>query len=149
MTAIEHHACDGLAEHLTALERVQDWVLRYCLANLLGSPGAAHTADFVTQAVCADVRAALHSHRVQPSTLEAFVYQAVVWQLRHVGRPRPIETGLHLQNLPDQLREVLLLRTAAGLSAEQTGRALGLTTQAVKVAQHRALHMLRGQIPSP
>ena len=48
-----------------------------------------------------------------------------------------------LQTLPDQQREILLLRVAVGLSAEETGRALGLTPGAVRVAQHRALRRLR------
>ncbi|HUW16406.1 MAG TPA: sigma factor-like helix-turn-helix DNA-binding protein, partial [Actinomycetes bacterium] len=41
------------------------------------------------------------------------------------------------------LRELLLLRVAVGLSAEETGRALGMTPGAVRVAQHRALSRLR------
>ena len=48
-----------------------------------------------------------------------------------------------LQTLPHQQREILLLRVAVGLSAEETGRALGLTPGAVRVAQHRALRRLR------
>jgi RNA polymerase sigma-70 factor (ECF subfamily) len=48
-----------------------------------------------------------------------------------------------LDRLPDNLRELLLLRVAVGLSAEETGRALGMTPGAVRVAQHRALSRLR------
>ena len=48
-----------------------------------------------------------------------------------------------LERLPETLRELLLLRVAVGLSAEETGRALGMTPGAVRVAQHRALHRLR------
>ncbi|GLY15807.1 hypothetical protein Kisp01_28220 [Kineosporia sp. NBRC 101677] len=139
MTAIEHRATG----HASALEQVKSWVRRYCLASLLGTPGAAHTADLVTQAVYADVRAALRSHRAQSPTFEAFVYQAMVWQLRHVERPQPTPAGSALHHLPDHLREVLLLRTAAGLSAEQTARALSLPTEAVMAAQHQALQVLR------
>jgi RNA polymerase sigma-70 factor (ECF subfamily) len=51
-----------------------------------------------------------------------------------------------LQTLPDQQREILLLRVAVGLSAEETGRALGLTAGAVRVAQHRALRRLRESV---
>jgi RNA polymerase sigma-70 factor (ECF subfamily) len=43
---------------------------------------------------------------------------------------------------PDQ-REILLLRVAAGLSAEDTAAALDMTPGAVRVAQHRALSRLR------
>lgn len=48
-----------------------------------------------------------------------------------------------LANLPRQLRELLLLRIAVGLTAEETGRMLGMSPGAVRVAQHRALSRLR------
>jgi RNA polymerase sigma-70 factor (ECF subfamily) len=48
-----------------------------------------------------------------------------------------------LSRLPDNLRELLVLRVAVGLSAEETGRAMGMTAGAVRVAQHRALNRLR------
>jgi RNA polymerase sigma-70 factor (ECF subfamily) len=41
------------------------------------------------------------------------------------------------------LRELLVLRVAVGLSAEETGRAMGMSAGAVRVAQHRALARLR------
>ena len=50
---------------------------------------------------------------------------------------------LLLDRLPENLRELLVLRVAVGLSAEETGRALGMTPGAVRVAQHRALSRLR------
>jgi RNA polymerase sigma-70 factor (ECF subfamily) len=37
----------------------------------------------------------------------------------------------------------MVLRVAVGLSAEETGRALGMSAGAVRVAQHRALQKLR------
>lgn len=48
-----------------------------------------------------------------------------------------------LDNLPDHLRELVLLRVAVGLSAEETGQVLGMSPGAVRVAQHRALSRLR------
>ncbi|MGL5828854.1 MAG: RNA polymerase sigma factor ShbA [Angustibacter sp.] len=48
-----------------------------------------------------------------------------------------------LQQLPQTQREILTLRIAAGWSAEETGRALGLSPGAVRVAQHRALNRIR------
>jgi RNA polymerase sigma-70 factor (ECF subfamily) len=48
-----------------------------------------------------------------------------------------------LDNLPDNLRELVLLRVAVGLSAEETGQVLGMSPGAVRVAQHRALSRLR------
>jgi RNA polymerase sigma-70 factor (ECF subfamily) len=48
-----------------------------------------------------------------------------------------------LAYLNDDQREILLLRVAAGLSAEDTAAALDMTPGAVRVAQHRALARLR------
>lgn len=48
-----------------------------------------------------------------------------------------------LASLPRNQRELLLLRVAAGFSAEETGQMLGMTPGAVRVAQHRALSRLR------
>ena len=48
-----------------------------------------------------------------------------------------------LATLPEQQAEILRLRVAAGLSAEETAAALGMSAGAVRVAQHRALARLR------
>ena len=48
-----------------------------------------------------------------------------------------------LAKLPRRQRELLVLRMVSGLSAEETGAALGLSAGAVRVAQHRALGKLR------
>jgi RNA polymerase sigma-70 factor (ECF subfamily) len=48
-----------------------------------------------------------------------------------------------LATLPEQQAEILRLRVAAGLSAEETADVLGMTPGAVRVAQHRALLRLR------
>jgi RNA polymerase sigma-70 factor (ECF subfamily) len=45
--------------------------------------------------------------------------------------------------LPERQRELVLLRIAAGLTAEETGEVLGMSPGAVRVAQHRALSRLR------
>src|SRR6185295_18332769 len=42
-----------------------------------------------------------------------------------------------LANLPENQRELLLLRIAVGLTAEETGQMLGMSPGAVRVAQHR------------
>jgi RNA polymerase sigma-70 factor (ECF subfamily) len=51
-------------------------------------------------------------------------------------------TGL-LQHLSDTQREIIALRVAAGLSAEEVGAVLGMTPSAVRMAQSRALARLR------
>jgi len=48
-----------------------------------------------------------------------------------------------LATLPEPQAEILRLRVAAGLSAEETAAVLGMTPGAVRVAQHRALVRLR------
>ena len=48
-----------------------------------------------------------------------------------------------LAQLPAQQHRLLVLRVLAGLSAEETGEALGMSAGAVRVAQHRALARLR------
>lgn len=48
-----------------------------------------------------------------------------------------------LANLPEHQRELVLLRVAVGLTAEETGEVLGMSPGAVRVAQHRALSRLR------
>jgi RNA polymerase sigma-70 factor (ECF subfamily) len=51
-----------------------------------------------------------------------------------------------LAALPHPQGEILRLRVAAGLSAEETGLVLGMTPGAVRVAQHRALCRLRENV---
>jgi RNA polymerase sigma-70 factor (ECF subfamily) len=48
-----------------------------------------------------------------------------------------------LEDLPDTQREIVVLRVAAGLSAEEVGEVLGMTAAAVRMAQSRALTRLR------
>ncbi|MEV4755881.1 RNA polymerase sigma factor ShbA [Micromonospora sp. NPDC049559] len=48
-----------------------------------------------------------------------------------------------LARLPETQREILLLRVAAGLSAEEVGAVVGMSAPAVRVAQSRALARLR------
>lgn len=51
-----------------------------------------------------------------------------------------------LEILPAKQREILILRVVVGLSAEETAAAVGSTTGAVRVAQHRALQRLKDEI---
>jgi RNA polymerase sigma-70 factor (ECF subfamily) len=48
-----------------------------------------------------------------------------------------------LGRLPDQQREIVVLRVAAGLSAEEVGGIVGMSAPAVRVTQSRALARLR------
>jgi RNA polymerase sigma-70 factor (ECF subfamily) len=60
-----------------------------------------------------------------------------------VAAAEAAEAAALLERLPPAHRELLLLRVVAGLSAEETGAALGMSPGAVRVAQHRALARLR------
>ena len=51
-----------------------------------------------------------------------------------------------LEVLPDQQREIIIMRVVVGLSAEETATAVGSTPGAVRVAQHRALTRLKSEI---
>ena len=48
--------------------------------------------------------------------------------------------------LPEKQREILVLRLIVGLSADETAVAVDSTAGAVRVAQHRALTKLRGEL---
>lgn len=58
------------------------------------------------------------------------------------------ELALLLHELPPPQGEILRLRIAAGLSADETAEVLGMTAGAVRVAQHRALVRLRARFQS-
>lgn len=62
---------------------------------------------------------------------------------RLVRRAESEWAGELLDALPGNLRDILILRVAFGLTAEQTAQVLGTTAGAVRVAQHRALQRLR------
>lgn len=156
----------------TLLRVVRRLVHRYCRARLGRYPGAVDAADDAAQEVCIAVLSALPRYRDQGVPFEAFVYGIASRKVADVQRQamrRPVptadlpdgpddadgpeETVLRaadadraralLDLLPEQQREIVTLRVAAGLSAEETGRALGMTAGAVRVAQHRALQRLR------
>ena len=160
----------GARDDLMAL--VRPIVHRYCRARLGRLPGSEHTADDVAQEVCIAVLSALPRYRDEGKPFEAFVFGVAAHKVADVGRsavrlPTPVdelpdsvdgsddpETAVVrqddnelarrlLEQLPPHLRELLMLRVAVGLSAEETGRALGMTPGAVRVAQHRALARLR------
>jgi RNA polymerase sigma-70 factor (ECF subfamily) len=154
------------------LRTVRRMVHRYIRARLGGPYGDESAAEDAAQEVCIAVLSALPRYRDEGAPFEAFVYSIAARKLADVHRAagrravpvadlpdgidltdgpealavRSSEADLArelLQTLPDQQREILLLRVAVGLSAEETGRALGLTPGAVRVAQHRALRRLR------
>ena len=155
------------------LTDVRSMVHRYCRARLGRLPGSEHAADDVAQEVCIAVLSALPRYRDQGRPFEAFVYGIAAHKVADAHRasarnraesvpelpdgagaePGPEQRALHgelsermgrlLNVLPDRQREILVLRVAVGLSAEETAAAVGSTAGAVRVAQHRALARMR------
>jgi RNA polymerase sigma-70 factor (ECF subfamily) len=154
------------------LTDVRRLVVRYCRARLGRLPGSEQAADDATQEVCIAVLNALPRYRDEGRPFEAFVFGIAAHKVADAQRaatraalptsdlPERPDAGLGpeesamqradadrarelLEHLPPNLRELLVLRVAVGLSAEDTGRALGMSPGAVRVAQHRALARLR------
>jgi RNA polymerase sigma-70 factor (ECF subfamily) len=154
------------------LKVVHRMVRRYCRARLARFPGADDTADDVAQEVCIAVLSALARYRDEGRPFEAFVYRIAANKVADAQRafyraaipyaelpdgpeaaagPEELAERAHdvqtvrdlLSTLPEAMRELLVLRVAVGLSAEETGRALGMSAGAVRVAQHRAMQRLR------
>jgi RNA polymerase sigma-70 factor (ECF subfamily) len=147
-------------------------VLRYCRARLGQKSGQYDIADDVAQEVCIAVLSALPRYRDMGRPFASFVFgiasHKVADAMRNAARlavptddlpegpdsrPGPEETVVAdldaqraralLTRLPPLQRELIVLRVLTGLSAEETGSALGMSPGAVRVAQHRALARLR------
>lgn len=153
-------------------------VHRYCRARLSRFPGAEHAADDVAQEVCIAVLSALPRYRDEGKPFEAFMYRIAAHKVADAQRsvyrsaqpqadlpdmidlsdgPETLalraadarEARTLLEHLPETLRELVVLRVAVGMSAEETGRALGMSAGAVRVAQHRAVLKLRALATEP
>jgi RNA polymerase sigma-70 factor, ECF subfamily len=154
------------------LARIRPMIVHYCRARIgsatLGSQAAEDVAQDTLLAVCG----ALPRWRPEKRFM-AFVYgiasNKVVDAYRAAGRDRssptdvvpdepdgqhgPEQAALHgglvaelrelLEQLPEHHREILVLRVALGMSAVETAAAVGSTSGAVRVTQHRALNKLR------
>lgn len=155
------------------LARIQPLVLRYCRARVGSRERTLVSAEDIAQEVCLAVVAALGRYSYEPGSFLAFVYGIAAHKVadarRRAVRSRAevvpelpdaptLEDGPEqramtgemighvtelLQRLPERQREILVLRVAVGLSAEETAAAVGSTAGAVRVAQHRALARMR------
>ncbi|MFC0505562.1 RNA polymerase sigma factor ShbA [Micromonospora costi] len=155
------------------LALIRPIAVRYSLARLghVGAGGA--TAEDVAQEVCLAVLRALPRFTDQGRPFLAFVYgiaaRKVADARRAAGRDRAesvaevpdapdpapgpehraltVDLGSRLAGLLAQLpathREILVLRLAVGLTADEVGTVLGMTGGAVRLVQHRALSRLR------
>lgn len=155
------------------LARLRPLLLAYCRARLGPDNGSYGSADDVAQEVCIAVLTALPRFTDQGKPFLAFAYRIAANKIADAYRSAarsavdPVEDvpdrpdhsegpedyvmaadsverlSVLLSRLPEQQREVLVLRVAVGLPAEEVGRMMGLTTVAVRVMQHRALLRLR------
>lgn len=151
---------------------VHDRAFRYARARLGRFPRAANAAEDAAQEVCVAVLMSLEKYDDRGVPFEAFMYSICarkVVDVQRVSMRSPVPTdelpervdldsnpediavngadaGLAwslMQELPANQREILTLRIAVGLTAEETAQSLGMTAGAVRVAQHRALGRLR------
>ncbi|MBO0831588.1 MAG: RNA polymerase sigma factor ShbA [Actinobacteria bacterium] len=159
----------------TLLRQIRPMVIRYCRARMDRISDHYHVADDVAQEVCIAVLYALPRYRDMGRPFASFVFgiasHKVADAMRAAARqaiptedipdgpadvPGPedqVVASLEaervrelLAQLPRQQRKLLVLRVLAGMSAEETGEALGMSAGAVRVAQHRALARLRTMV---
>lgn len=158
------------------LSRVQPQVERFCRARLGRRETTLGSADDVAQDVCMAVLAVLPEYRLSGMSFRAFVFgiarHKVADAFRAMARNRcdaveetperisresdPEQIVLDaerndrltdlLSTLGPRQVEILTLRIAVGLTAEETADTLGSTPGAVRVAQHRALQRLRREL---
>ncbi|MFF5258833.1 sigma-70 family RNA polymerase sigma factor [Actinomadura viridis] len=170
LTTLAVQGDPGAIESL--IKHVRPMVVRYCRARLGRVSGQYHIADDVAQEVCIAVLSALPRYRDMGRPFASFVFGIAAHKIADAlrsavraavptedlpdgpdDRPGPEETVVRhieaqrardlLTRLPENQRELVLLRVVAGLSAEETGNVLGMSAGAVRVAQHRALARLR------
>ena len=152
---------------------IQPPVRRYC-ASRIGNLDVA--ADDVVQDVCLALVSAIPKYRDMGKPFMAFVYGIAAHKLADAGRksvlrqtysidempeeqssdagPEQLALGGELRShaqalmdtLPAKYRKIILMRVVWGLTAPQTGEELGMTAGAVRVAQHRAMNMLRAEL---
>lgn len=166
-------AAGGQPAAIEALIReIRPMVVRYCRARLGNLAGYYQVAEDVAQEVCIAVLTALPRYQDMGRPFASFVFGIASHKVADARRsaarlaiptdelpdspddgPGPEEqlvasldaqrTRALLATLPGHHRELLVLRVLTGLSAEETGAALGMSAGAVRVAQHRALARLR------
>lgn len=155
------------------LVRLRPGLVRYCRARLGRTDGSYVSADDVAQEVCTAVFTSLDrwvddgrpfaswaygvaAHKVADAQRAAYRDRSAPVSAvpdlpdltagpeeQAVAADRARVTRALLDRLPAAQRELLLLRVVVGMTAEETGQALGMTAGAVRVAQHRALGRLR------
>ncbi|MGA9872167.1 MAG: RNA polymerase sigma factor ShbA [Rhodococcus sp. (in: high G+C Gram-positive bacteria)] len=152
---------------------VRPQLKRYCLTRSVNLDVA---ADDVVQDVCLALLTAIPKYRDHGKPFIAFVYGIAAHKLADAGRKSVLRRSRSLDavieepftddspeacvldgefrgsaaalmaTLPPRHRKIILMRVVWGMTAPETGRALGMSAGAVRVAQHRALNHLRAEL---
>jgi len=159
---------DAVHELISA---VRPAVFRYCRSRLATYAGGLEAADDVAQETCVAILQVLPRYERQGAPFAAFVYGIASHKVADAQRgfrraavlvedlPDQVDaeqtpeeravssasiraTNELLARLPERTRQVLLMR-ADGLAADVVGKRLGMTANAVRVAQHRGVIKLR------
>lgn len=158
------------------LETIRPIVVRYCRARVGTIERNGLSADDVAQEVCLATITALPRYKDRGRPFLAFLYGIAAHKVadahraagrdlsyptdevpeKHSNEAGPEQRAIEaesvsrmndlLEILPPKQREILILRVVVGLSAEETAEAVGSTTGAVRVAQHRALQRLKDEL---
>ncbi|WP_308215784.1 RNA polymerase sigma factor ShbA [Pseudonocardia sp. DR1-2] len=158
------------------LAKVHPQVERFCRARLGRRETILGSADDVAQDVCMAVLSVLPDYRPSGMSFRAFVFGIARHKIADAFRAMARNRCDAVEELPERLSreddpeqvvldaerndrlsdlmgllgprqvEILTLRIAVGLTAEETADALGSTPGAVRVAQHRALQRLRREL---
>lgn len=155
------------------LARLRPLIVRYCRARLGAHDGGYGSADDVAQEVCIAVLTALPKYVDRGKPFVAFAYGIAAHKVADAYRassrvrsepvgelpdavdnhdgPEQVAMAMDrmgrmtrlLELLPEAQREVVVLRVAVGMSADEVADLLGMSPGAVRVSQHRALSRLR------
>ncbi|WP_084042424.1 sigma-70 family RNA polymerase sigma factor [Mycobacterium avium] len=158
------------------LETIRPIVVRYCRARVGTVERGGLSADDVAQEVCLATITALPRYRDRGRPFLAFLYGIAAHKVADAHRAAGRDLACPTESIPDRWsndagpeqlaieadsvsrmselleilpakqREILILRVVVGLSAEETAAAVGSTTGAVRVAQHRALSRLKSEM---
>lgn len=124
------------------LDAVRVLVVRYCRARIGRRSSTYDAADGVARSSCAAILAELPPGDRPELAVLTFAYHVVRREVDDFHRTAD-ELPNPLSGLPERLREIMVLRSLVGLSADDTALALGCSANAVRLGQHRALTALR------
>jgi len=124
------------------LASIRPVVVRYCRARVGRQDQSFAVADLLAKETLYAVLRALSADQ---EPLLAVTYRIAAEKVNKELKGAAGCSGLTIDvtRLPEPQREILVLRVACGLTAEQTAEAVGSTPAAVRIAQHRALAQLR------